>query len=196
MKKNIKRKLYDTNSAKLIGEWNNKLPVDDLQYNKEVLYRKQTGEYFLYTYGGPLSSNGKWDGENGEFNETIIPISYERAKKWAEEHLSNDVYVQHFTLSENGSVKIAVNIPCSLKRELENEAEEKNMVFSELVRMKLAKAEEYLSNNLYIKPFTLSEDGKVRIVVNIPCSLKRSLADEAREKNMIFSELVRMKLAN
>ena len=97
MKKIINGKVYDTNSANNVGGWANNRSVTDFDYCSETLYRKRTGEFFLYGEGGAMSKysvsrgNNSWSG-----GEMIIPLSYEAAQKWAEKHLSGDDYESIF----------------------------------------------------------------------------------------------------
>lgn len=97
MKKIINGKVYDTNSANNVGGWDNNRSVTDFDYCSETLYRKRTGEFFLYGEGGAMSKysvsrgNNSWSG-----GEMIIPLSYEAAQKWAEKHLSGDDYESIF----------------------------------------------------------------------------------------------------
>lgn len=52
MKKSIKNKIYDTETAKKIGEYKPQfLDVDNLGYYVESLYQKRTGEFFLHGTG-------------------------------------------------------------------------------------------------------------------------------------------------
>ena len=55
MKKIINGKLYDTDTAKEMGTGCASCSPRDFHYYSETLYRKRTGEYFLYGEGGPAS---------------------------------------------------------------------------------------------------------------------------------------------
>lgn len=44
--------MYNTESATTVAEWCNNLPRSEFDYCEETLYRKRTGEYFLYGEGG------------------------------------------------------------------------------------------------------------------------------------------------
>lgn len=60
MRKVISGKMYDTQTAEKLGEWNSKMKgmliyeraVENSYggYWEEAVYRKKTGEYFLYTW--------------------------------------------------------------------------------------------------------------------------------------------------
>ena len=95
MKKIINGKVYDTCTAEHVGDWWN----GDTGFGRcyEVLYRKRTGEFFLYGKGGPMSKyavscgNNEWGG-----SEKIIPLSYKAVQEWAKEHLDEEEYEKSF----------------------------------------------------------------------------------------------------
>lgn len=96
MKKIIKNKIYDTNTAQKIGYYEFDT-YDSINYICETLYQKKTGEFFLHSQGG---ANTKYS-ERISFNhwssgETIIPLTYHEAMKWAENHLSAGKYEEIF----------------------------------------------------------------------------------------------------
>jgi hypothetical protein len=96
MKKIIKGKRYDTDTAKKVGE-DHYLYPGDFNYWKEALYRKMTGEFFLYGEGGEASKyrertyDGMWCS-----GEKITPMTLQEAQEWAEGHLSGDEYEDIF----------------------------------------------------------------------------------------------------
>ena len=96
MKKIIRGKRYDTEKATQCGEYEYSYKTD-FRWVHETLYRKRTGEYFLHGEGGPLSKyaksigQGKWSG-----GETIIPLTIDAAKEWAERYLDGDEYEKIF----------------------------------------------------------------------------------------------------
>jgi hypothetical protein len=78
MKKIINGKKYDTETAEYIsfGQWR----VNSVNHNqKETLYKKKTGEYFLFH-----EKRTTWG--NIYDYEDIEPISLEYAKTWVEKH--------------------------------------------------------------------------------------------------------------
>lgn len=98
MKKIISQKLYNTETAKLLTEWENHYPCDDFNYCLEQLYQKKTGEFFLYGTGGALSKyaipcgNIGWSG-----GSKITPLTLEQAQKWAEKvEIDADLYMEIF----------------------------------------------------------------------------------------------------
>jgi hypothetical protein len=103
MRRVIKGKLYDTDKAKRVHEWESTYDVTDFKWYEETLYRKRTGEYFIYGYGGPMTSYAKrlndsqWQG-----GEAIVPLTYEEARTWMEEHASTDEYEAEFGTADEG----------------------------------------------------------------------------------------------
>lgn len=97
MKKIINHKLYNTETAKFLGEDWNGVPTSDFSYCSECLYKTRKGNYFLYGEGGPMSKYSvscgmnEWSG-----SEVIKPLTEEDARVWAEEHLSTDEFIETF----------------------------------------------------------------------------------------------------
>lgn len=96
MRKIIKNKRYDTETAEMIGDYDNGFLPNDFNYINEELYKKRTGEYFLYGEGGAMSRYASQAGENWGYGEEIIPMTFESAREWAEKHLDADDYEKEF----------------------------------------------------------------------------------------------------
>lgn len=97
MKNIINGKMYNTETATVKGEYKSRYSYGDFKYFEETLYQKKTGEFFLYGEGGGLSPYKEVVEENGATNgEKIIPLSEDEAKKWAEEKLTADEYIELF----------------------------------------------------------------------------------------------------
>lgn len=109
MKKVIKGKLYDTDKAKLLGgDGGNYGSFDEWH---EELYQKRTGEFFLYGEGGPRTRYAHSVGENMWSGGTmIIPLTFETARQWAEEHLNADEYGKIFGMPGEDAEPVALNI--------------------------------------------------------------------------------------
>lgn len=110
MKKIIAGRRYDTETARLVGSYNNGLGYRDFEYIEEELYQKKTGEYFLYGSGGPLSSYAVYEGNNTSGSETIKPLTEEQAKSWAEINLDADDYEAEFSVIEDDEPGLALKI--------------------------------------------------------------------------------------
>ena len=96
MKKIINKKMYDTETAKLLasGRYSGSR---DAYYFLEELYLKRTGEFFLYGEGAPYSKYGEEVGQNcWTWGCDITPLTEDDAMDWAEEYLDADEYIKIF----------------------------------------------------------------------------------------------------
>lgn len=92
MKKIINGKMYNTETAKLVGEWDNGR-YGDFGHCAESLYQKKTGEFFLYGEGGPMTKYSVYCGSNScRGGEMITPLTDKAAKAWSENHITADEY--------------------------------------------------------------------------------------------------------
>ena len=126
MKKIINGKIYDTETAKVLGSDSYSNPRD-FHYWGETLYQKRTGEFFLYGEGGPMSryaqsiDQNSWSG-----GEKIMPLSAARAREWAEEHLDADDYEAIFGIPDEDAepVMLSVQITAELSARIRQAAAE------------------------------------------------------------------------
>ncbi len=139
MIKIINGKRYDTNTATLMGS-DSYGYARDFNHWTEELYRKNSGEYFLYGEGGPMTkyassgSNNSWgDGEK------IIPLTPDAARAWAEEHLSGEKYEAIFGAVEDDNSKMiwSISVSPAIVETVKRFAGEKNMKLSEVVETAL-----------------------------------------------------------
>ena len=80
MHKTIANKLYDTATARVLGNWQ-KGYLSDRGYLSETLYLKKTGEYFLHGEGGPRSRYAQRVAPNTwGYGERILPLTNEKAQ--------------------------------------------------------------------------------------------------------------------
>lgn len=95
MKKIINGKMYNTETAKCLASWfNGSISFDMCQ---EWLYRKKTGEYFLYGEGGASSKYSEYCGfDQWSGGSAFTPLTEEEAREWAEQKLDADDYVSIF----------------------------------------------------------------------------------------------------
>lgn len=97
MKKIINGKMYNTETAEEIGIFVNNLDYTNFNHFSETLYRKRTGEFFIHGKGGPMTKYAEIVGQNSWCEgEKIIPMSFDTARQWAEEHLDADEYESAF----------------------------------------------------------------------------------------------------
>lgn len=102
MRKVIDHKVYDTETATLVGDWDNDEEYMDLHYVAESLYRKRTGEYFVLGAGGAATNYCRYEGANRYVGgERIMPVSYDEAEEWAERHLDPGIVQAEFGASED-----------------------------------------------------------------------------------------------
>lgn len=98
MKKILNGKLYDTDTATEIGSWTYSHP-GDFNYIKETLYRKQTGEFFLYACGGANTQYSKELSYNEWCSGSAFIREGERdfdPREWVETYLDADTYISLF----------------------------------------------------------------------------------------------------
>ena len=131
MKKIINGKRYDTDTATLIGSASYGYP-SDFEYWAEDLYRKKTGEFFLYGEGGPMSRYFRSTGQNQwSGGEEIRPLSLKEAQEWAEKYLDADEYEEVFGRIEEGKTQIATWIADSVKADAD-QLQEKGYTFADI----------------------------------------------------------------
>ena len=96
MKKIIDGKMYNTDTAKAISIWNDG-QYGGFNYIEETLFKKRTGEYFLYGFSGALGKyreqvdTNSWSG-----GSKIIPYTETEAKRWLEKYGTADEYIAEF----------------------------------------------------------------------------------------------------
>ncbi|MDO4432008.1 MAG: hypothetical protein Q4B80_01700 [Aerococcaceae bacterium] len=125
MKKIIQNKVYDTTTAKEIGTYKADYPVNAFAFYTETLYKKRTGEYFIHGKGGGLSKYaGTYNDMRGP-GEKIMPLTFDEARKWAEEKLKVVECEKEFGSSdEDGMTNIHLQIPTVLADKVEKEKSE------------------------------------------------------------------------
>jgi hypothetical protein len=131
MKKIINGKRYDTETAQLIGStsYSNRT---DFYFWREELYRKKTGEFFLYGEGGPASKYSRQIEQNSwSGGKKITPLTREEAQEWAEKYLDADEYEEVFGRIEEGKSQIATWIADSVKVDAD-QLREKGYTFADI----------------------------------------------------------------
>lgn len=96
MKKVINRRLYDTDTAEEIDNYESDYLSSDFHYYEETLYRKKTGEFFLCGSGNGASPYSKRYSDGWGPGEGIHPLSLDDAKAWVERHMSAECYINLF----------------------------------------------------------------------------------------------------
>lgn len=133
MKKYINGKVYDTEKAHEIGCYWNTNNSMDLYWFSETLYRKRTGEYFLFGSGNAASRYSEMTGNNSwSGSSKIIPLEYVKAKEWAENRLSTEDYEKEFgeIVDDETSETITISVPANVAAKLRRTAQEKGISLS------------------------------------------------------------------
>lgn len=132
MKKIIKNKRYNTDTAKYCGKWTN--GQDDDYAVTETLYQKPSGEYFLHGKGGSSSCYSSILSVNCRRpEEVILPLTYEEAREWASEKLTAEEFA---TIFENDSLKkhkYTFSLTISTHAKILELAAKKDMTKSEVI---------------------------------------------------------------
>lgn len=133
MDKIIGGKRYNTETATMVAEWDNGYSVADFNFCREELYRKKTGEFFLYGEGGGMTKYRKSYGNSFGWGEKITPLTIKEVQKWAEENLDGDEYEEIFKIKEEYNALISALIPMSLRGKLENQSKKENRTMTEII---------------------------------------------------------------
>lgn len=139
MKKIISGKLYNTDTARQVGSWDNNI-TDRLYWVNETLYQKQRGEFFLHGEGGPGSKYAEPSGQGSwSSGEKIIPLSYDAAQAWAEEYLDANAYQAAFgpVEEDDSTVRRLISMPAYVEERIKREAAQAGMSFSAYIVSKL-----------------------------------------------------------
>ena len=110
MKKIIKGKAYNTETSQRIGSFESGFQ-GDIDYVCEELHRKKNGEFFLHAEGGAATSYAVSRGSDGFVGgETILPLTYEEAKRWAERHMTGEDYERIFGMVQEDDSRTVLSI--------------------------------------------------------------------------------------
>lgn len=97
MEKVVNGKLYNTETAELVSEWDNGCNGGDFHRYSEELYRTKKGNWFIYKDGGPMSCMSVPSGSNNwTGSEDIEPLQPEEAFEVMERHNNTKAIAKHF----------------------------------------------------------------------------------------------------
>ena len=114
MKKIIEGKVYSTEKAKKVASWYSSYARNDFNYYEEELYKKKTGEFFLYGEGNAASPYRRSCGQNEWCGgEKIVPLTFKEAQEWAEKHLDGDEYCAIFGEPDEDAEDVTLGIAVS-----------------------------------------------------------------------------------
>ena len=88
----INSKLYDTSTAEYLGGKANYWHAS----NRSSLYRKKTGEYFIYNVLDGCLPDSMKEALYSKQKNSIIPLTLDEAKALVEEWCTADVYTRLF----------------------------------------------------------------------------------------------------
>jgi len=102
MKKVINGKIYNTETAECIANWDNGLYGGDFGRCEETLYITKKGAYFIHGDGGASSHWSEPCGGNGRCGGSGIEVlSTSEALEWCETHHVNvDTIAEYFKIEE------------------------------------------------------------------------------------------------
>ena len=110
MQQTIANKVYDTDTAKGLGNWRRGIS-SERGYISETLYQIDSGDYFLYGEGGPRSRYAKRVAPNTwGYGERILPFTTEEAHAWADTHLTENAFDKVFGANATDEILTSVLI--------------------------------------------------------------------------------------
>ena len=136
MKKVIRNKLYNTDTAKAIKHrFTENVPNNDFNFESETLFRKKTGEYFLAGEGGPFTKYANISDCDDAFAKKIIPLKFKQAQEWAEQYMTAEEYSAEFgEPSEDETIRVAAEIPETIKAKLDETARNEKKSVAAVIR--------------------------------------------------------------
>lgn len=137
VKKIINGRTYSTETAHEVGAWDNGRGSScaDSDYEWGALYRKRTGEYFVYGEGGAHTRYAESVGASWGAGWRISPVSYADAVKWAEGHLTAEEYEKEFGAAPegDGTVQVGVRLAAPLAAKLESAVRQTGKTKTEII---------------------------------------------------------------
>ena len=127
MKKTIRGRTFDTDTAERLGAYRDSNCI-------EVLFRKRTGEFFLYGRGNADSAYAVWKGNSVVGSEQIITLTPKQAQKWARLKLSVKQYDDLFgSGADSQKQTISLSLPIGAIKALKNAAGEQGRTSSAII---------------------------------------------------------------
>lgn len=131
MKKVINRKVYDTKTAKEIACSSDY--SGGIHWYDETLYRKKTGEFFLYGKGGCGSKYAVSIGCNSWAEGSgVIPLSQNDAYLWCEKNIDSETLADLFgdIVEDESKQHITITLKTELIENLRTKAKETGVTLS------------------------------------------------------------------
>jgi hypothetical protein len=96
MKQVINKKVYNTETAECLAEYDNGLSGGDFHSLSESLYKTKKGAYFMHGVGGPMTEYAVRNGNNTSGSSKITPMIREEAIEWAESRKQTHLFDTEF----------------------------------------------------------------------------------------------------
>lgn len=136
MKRIIKNKVFDTETARAVGTVEHGDSGADTRYS-ETLYRKKTGEYFVYGQGGSNTRYAVADDSGWIPGENIMQLRYEQAREWAKAELPDEIYRKEFVQEESkpnaNRTTLTVCLDSDIAKRFRLEARKRGLSLSDLM---------------------------------------------------------------
>lgn len=100
MRKIIDGKLYNTETALRLYDYDNKLYTTDFHYYSETLYKTKKGAYFLLAEGGAMSKMSESNGHSTFGGIDIKAFSPAEAQDYLIKHQAIDIFEIEFGFLE------------------------------------------------------------------------------------------------
>jgi len=97
MRKVIAGKIYDTDKATCVAEWDNGYYGNDFKRCEENLYRTEKGAWFTYGEGGPMSKYARAAGNMTAGGDGLRPLTDDEAMQWLEDKGETDMIEEFFS---------------------------------------------------------------------------------------------------
>lgn len=131
MRRIIDGRVYDTETASLVGSWYG--DGDGIEACGEDMYRKRTGEYFLRGWGGPATRYAVQRGSGWASGEAIIAMGFDDARRWCEERLPAEAYEAEFGAPEEGSTLISARVSLACKAAIDRRRSQTGETIAEII---------------------------------------------------------------
>lgn len=96
MKKVIDGKVYNTETATKVAEWDNGIFGNDFRSCSEELYKTKKGAWFIFGKGGAMSKYSESHGNSTSGSSTIFTVTEDEAFAWLENYNEMDAIEEYF----------------------------------------------------------------------------------------------------
>ena len=135
MRKVIEGHRYDSDTARVVGTWDNRLDRSDLYWVQETLYRTRAWLYFVHGEGGARTQYSRQDGIGGwTGGESVTPLPADDARMWAERHLTGEECEAEWGTPDEGEGRVmSVRVPEATYQAIRRAAADTSRTMGEVV---------------------------------------------------------------